>query len=117
MKKILFISVLSLILLFSYQINTAARTISRFEIEKTGQVVWEVNSKEKILFHDWHGFEDTQSCKTADVLGNILNFLQKNGYTCVTVSELLYRSTHMIPESFNIYPSKRTQTSQINLMF
>ncbi|MED3564166.1 hypothetical protein [Bacillus xiapuensis] len=95
----------------------AARTISRFDIEKTGQVVWEVNSKENILFHDWHGFEDTQSCKTVDALGNILDFLQKKGYTWVTVSELLYRSSQIIPESFNIYPSKRTQASQINLMF
>lgn len=70
-----------------------------------------------ILFHDWHGFEDTQSCQTVDALGGILEYLRKNGYTCVTVSEILYRSTQMIPESFNIYPSKRTQTSQINLMF
>ncbi|MED1470061.1 polysaccharide deacetylase family protein [Bacillus salipaludis] len=70
-----------------------------------------------LLFHDWHGFEDTNSCKTVDALGKILDYLYKNGYTCVTVSELLYRSTQIIPESFNIFPSKRTQNSQINLMF
>ena len=49
MKKILFLLVLSLIPLFSYQINASARTAGRFELEKTGQVVWEVNTKEKIV--------------------------------------------------------------------
>lgn len=267
MKKILFFIVLSLIPLFFHQINASAHTTSRFEFEKTGQVVWEVNTKEKIvaitfddgphpvftpqildilakynakatfivtgvkakqfpdiikrevhegheianhtyhhlaynhltqrglskeieetdqtivritgfkpslfrpvggyynkwivntavkngklvviwtwgqdsrdwsnppvskicrtifagvkpgnilLFHDWHGFEDTKSCNTVDALDKILDYLYKNGYKCVTVSELLYRSTQTIPESFNIFPSKRTQNSQINLMF
>lgn len=76
-----------------------------------------VNPGNIILFHDWHGFEDTESCQTVEALGRILDFIHKNGYTCVTVSELLYRSTQMIPESFNMYPSKRTPTSQINLTF
>ncbi|MEH7503746.1 polysaccharide deacetylase family protein [Neobacillus drentensis] len=70
-----------------------------------------------ILFHDWHGSEFTQSCQTVKALDNILDFLDKNGYKCVTVSELLYRSTQIIPGSFEIYPSKRAKTSHIDLMF
>ncbi|OIK12080.1 chitooligosaccharide deacetylase [Bacillus sp. MUM 116] len=70
-----------------------------------------------ILFHDWHGSEYTQTCSTVKALDNILDFLDKKGYKSVTVSELLYRSTQLIPESFGIYPSKKEKTSHINLMF
>ncbi|MEH7014205.1 polysaccharide deacetylase family protein [Neobacillus niacini] len=70
-----------------------------------------------ILFHDWRGSEYTQTCSTVKALDNILDFLDKNGYKCVTVSELLYRSTQMISESFAIYPSKKEKTSHIDLMF
>ncbi|MDN3019493.1 polysaccharide deacetylase family protein [Paenibacillus sp. BSR1-1] len=70
-----------------------------------------------IIFHDWHGSEYTQTCSTTKALENILEFLDKNGYKCVTVTELLYRSTQIFPESFGIYPSKKGKTSHINLMF
>ncbi|PKG22888.1 polysaccharide deacetylase family protein [Niallia nealsonii] len=70
-----------------------------------------------ILFHDWHGSEYTQTCQTVHALDNILDFLYKNGYKCVTVSELLYRSTQIIPDSFGIYPLKKEKTSRIDLMF
>ncbi|MEH7334555.1 polysaccharide deacetylase family protein [Neobacillus drentensis] len=70
-----------------------------------------------IIFHDWHGSEYTQTCSTTKALENILEYLDKNGYKCVTVTELLYRSTQIIPESFEIYPSKKGKTSQIKLMF
>jgi peptidoglycan-N-acetylglucosamine deacetylase len=70
-----------------------------------------------ILFHDWHGSEYTQNCSTVTALDNILDFLDKNGYKCVTVSELLYRSTQIISEYFGIYPSKEGKTSHIDLMF
>lgn len=70
-----------------------------------------------ILFHDWHGSEYTQTCSTVKALDNILDFLDKNGYKSVTVSELLYRSTELIPESFGIYPSKKGKTSHIDLVF
>jgi peptidoglycan-N-acetylglucosamine deacetylase len=58
-----------------------------------------------ILFHDWHGTEYNQTFQTVKALDNILNILYKNGYKCVTVSELIYHSTHLIPDSFEIYPS------------
>ena len=45
-----------------------------------------------ILFHDWYGSEYTQSSSTVKALDSILDYLDKNGYKCVTVSELLYRS-------------------------
>ncbi|KAB2336269.1 polysaccharide deacetylase family protein [Cytobacillus depressus] len=70
-----------------------------------------------ILFHDWHGSEYTQTCSTVEALDNILDYLDKNGYKSVTVSELLYRSTQLIPESFEIYPSKKGENSHIDLMF
>ncbi|MDQ0199401.1 polysaccharide deacetylase family protein [Neobacillus ginsengisoli] len=70
-----------------------------------------------ILFHDWHGSEFTQTCQTVKALDTILDFLDKNGYKCVTVTELLYRSTQIIPDSFEIYPSKREKSSHIELMF
>ncbi|MEH7525270.1 polysaccharide deacetylase family protein [Bacillus sp. JJ1503] len=70
-----------------------------------------------ILFHDWHGSEYTQTCSTVKALDDILDYLDKNGYKSVTVSELLYRSTQLIPESFEIYPTKKDKNSQIDLMF
>jgi hypothetical protein len=70
-----------------------------------------------ILFHDWHGSEYTQACYTVKALDNILDYLDKNGYKSVTVSELLYRSTQLIPESFGIYPSKKGKNPHIDLMF
>ncbi|MEH7308768.1 polysaccharide deacetylase family protein [Neobacillus drentensis] len=70
-----------------------------------------------ILFHDWHGSEFTQTCQTVKALGTILDFLHKEGYKFVTVSELLYRSTQIIPDTFEIYPSKKEKTSHIDLMF
>ncbi|HEY2421452.1 MAG TPA: polysaccharide deacetylase family protein [Neobacillus sp.] len=70
-----------------------------------------------ILFHDWHGSEYTKTCQTVNALETILDFLAKNGYKCVTVSELLYRSTQIIPDTFEIYPLKREKTSHINFMF
>jgi peptidoglycan/xylan/chitin deacetylase (PgdA/CDA1 family) len=57
-----------------------------------------------ILFHDWYGSEYTQTSSTVKALDNILDYLDKNGYKSVTVSELLYHSTQLIPESSGIYP-------------
>ena len=64
-----------------------------------------------------HGIEYTQTCSTVRTLDNILDFLDKNGYKSVIVSELLSRSTQLIPESFGIYPPKKGKTSHIDLMF
>lgn len=69
-----------------------------------------------ILFHDWHGSEFSKTCQTVDALDTILNFLYKNGYKCVTVSELLYRSTQIIPDTFEIYPLKKEESSHIDLL-
>lgn len=69
-----------------------------------------------ILFHDWHGSEYSQTCQTVKALDNILDFLYKNGYKCVTVSEMLYRSSQKIPDFFKIYPKKKDKTSHIDLM-
>lgn len=69
-----------------------------------------------ILFHDWYGSEYTQTFQTVHALENILDFLYKNGYECVTVSELLYRSTQIIPDSFGIYPSNKEKSAHIELM-
>jgi peptidoglycan-N-acetylglucosamine deacetylase len=57
-----------------------------------------------ILFHDWHGREDSTKCSTTEALETILEYLQKNGYQCVTVSEMLYRTSQMLPDQFEIYP-------------
>jgi hypothetical protein len=70
-----------------------------------------------MIFHDWHGSEYSQACQTVKALDDILDFLYKNGYKCVTVSELLYHSTHMIPDSFEIYPSRSEKTFHIELIF
>jgi peptidoglycan/xylan/chitin deacetylase (PgdA/CDA1 family) len=68
-----------------------------------------------ILLHDWHGSEYSKTCQTVNALDDTLKYLYKNGYKCVTVSELLYRSTQIIPDSFEIYPSKRKKSSHIDL--
>ncbi|MEH7415839.1 polysaccharide deacetylase family protein [Neobacillus drentensis] len=65
-----------------------------------------------ILFHDWHGSEFSKACSTVTALETILNYLNKNGYKCVTVSELLSHSTQMIPDSYGIYPAPSRKTSQ-----
>jgi peptidoglycan-N-acetylglucosamine deacetylase len=77
----------------------------------------DVKSGNIMIFHDWHGSEYSQSCQTVKALDDILDFLYKNGYKCVTVSELLFHSTHMIPDSFEIYPLKSKKTSHIDLIF
>lgn len=69
-----------------------------------------------ILFHDWHGTELAKSCQTVPALEKILDYLNKNGYKCVTVSELLYRSQQDIPDSFGIFPLKKQKTSTIDLV-
>jgi len=70
-----------------------------------------------ILFHDWYGSEYTQSFQTVHALDNILAFLSENGYKCVTVSEMLYRSTQMIPDSFGVYPAKKTNAARVDLVY
>ena len=49
MKKILFTTFLFLISLFSFQVIADASTSSREAYEKTGRVIWEVNTKEKLV--------------------------------------------------------------------
>ena len=54
-----------------------------------------------ILLHDWIGSEYTKSSNTVTALGGILKYLEKNGYECVTVSELLYHASEKIPDQFD----------------
>ena len=54
-----------------------------------------------ILLHDWIGTEYTKSSQTVTALEEILKYLKKNGYECVTVSELLYHATEKVPEPFD----------------
>lgn len=51
-----------------------------------------------ILFHDWIGSEYSQTSQTVMALKGVLGYLHDNGYECVTVSELLYRSKKNMPE-------------------
>lgn len=54
-----------------------------------------------ILLHDWNGTEDSRVSQTVLALDSILAHLYKNGYKCVTVSELLYRSKQAMPEQID----------------
>ncbi len=50
-----------------------------------------------ILLHDWIGSGVNRTSQTVKALESIMEFLSQNGYECVTVSELLYRSSTTIP--------------------
>ncbi|MBV6681871.1 polysaccharide deacetylase family protein [Bacillus thuringiensis] len=54
-----------------------------------------------ILLHDWNGSEFSETSHTVEALESILIHLKNNGYTCVTVSEMLYRSIKIIPSLFD----------------
>ncbi|SCV20642.1 Uncharacterized protein BCRIVMBC845_03166 [Bacillus cereus] len=54
-----------------------------------------------ILLHDWNGSEFSEISQTVEALESILIHFKKNGYTCVTVSEMLYRSIKTIPSPFD----------------
>ncbi|MED3352859.1 polysaccharide deacetylase family protein [Bacillus thuringiensis] len=54
-----------------------------------------------ILLHDWNGSEFSETSQTVEALESILIHLKNNGYTCVTVSEMLYRSIKIIPSLFD----------------
>ncbi|NRD77118.1 polysaccharide deacetylase family protein [Bacillus sp. BRMEA1] len=57
-----------------------------------------------ILFHDWHGAETSKRCTTTAALTNILDYLQRNGYQCVTVSDMLFRTSQIIPDLSELHP-------------
>ena len=59
-----------------------------------------VNPGDIIVLHDWHNNDPTKTCQTVLALDDILAFLSKNGYQCVTVSEMIYRSKIKTPEPF-----------------
>ncbi|OUC02371.1 chitooligosaccharide deacetylase [Bacillus thuringiensis serovar medellin] len=50
-----------------------------------------------ILLHDWNGSEFSKTSQTVEALDSIMNHLKNNGYKCVTVFEMLYRSVKIIP--------------------
>lgn len=54
-----------------------------------------------ILLHDW-----SDRPQTVHALETTLEYLYKHGYECVTVSELMYRSTIRFPDFFNVFSVK-----------
>ncbi|WP_410986641.1 polysaccharide deacetylase family protein [Bacillus paranthracis] len=54
-----------------------------------------------ILLHDWNGSEFSKISQTVEALESIMKYLNNNGYKCVTVSELLYRSENSMPPFFD----------------
>lgn len=59
-----------------------------------------------ILLHDWIGSRVAHTSQTVKALESIMEFLSRNGYECVTVSELLYRSSTIIPSRFDPFYSE-----------
>ncbi len=51
-----------------------------------------------ILLHDWIGNEDITVSNTVSALEDVMEYLSRKGYKCVTVSELLYRSNQPLPD-------------------
>lgn len=45
-----------------------------------------------VLLHDWIGSEFSQTSQTVKALDEVMKYLYKNGYECVTVTELLNRA-------------------------
>jgi peptidoglycan/xylan/chitin deacetylase (PgdA/CDA1 family) len=66
----------------------------------TRHVTEAVRPGDVIVLHDWHYNELAKTCQTVIALEKILEFLYKNGYQCVTVSEMLYRANGKIPVPF-----------------
>ena len=60
-----------------------------------------------ILLHDWIGSGVDQTSQTVKALESIMEFLSRNGYECVTVSELLYRSSTIIPSPFDPFHAEK----------
>lgn len=77
--------------------HTAASQISR-------HITKGVRPGDIILLHDWSGSEFSQTSQTVKALDNIMDFLYKNGYECVTVSEMLYRSRKITPKLLDYFP-------------
>lgn len=67
------------------------------------QIITGVKPGNIILFHDWIGSEYTETSQTVVALEDILKYLTKNGYECVTVSEMMYRSSKTLPEPIDPY--------------
>ncbi|MGG3890031.1 polysaccharide deacetylase family protein [Metabacillus fastidiosus] len=59
-----------------------------------------------ILLHDWIGSEFSQTSQTVKGLEIIMEFLYKNSYEVVTVSELILHSKIIDQDYFNISPSE-----------
>lgn len=74
------------------------------------QIITGVKPGNIILFHDWIGSEYTETSQTVVALEDILKYLIKNGYECVTVSEMMYRSSNTLPEPIDPYNLNKKQT-------
>lgn len=60
-----------------------------------------------ILLHDWIDSGVTQTSQTVKALESIMEFLSQNGYECVTVTELLYRSSTKIPSPLDPFHTEK----------
>lgn len=70
----------------------AANTISN-------HIIKSLRAGDIILLHDW-----TDRPQTVKALETTLDYLYKNGYECVTVSDLLFRSNNSSPGLFRTFP-------------
>lgn len=68
-------------------------------INITNQVISNARPGDIILLHDSGG----DRSQTVKALENILQYFNKSGYKCITVSEMLYRSKPTIPEVFHLF--------------
>lgn len=66
----------------------------------TSHVILNARPGDIILLHDSGG----DRSQTVKALENILKFFNKNGYKCITISEMLYRSNPSIPEVLHLLP-------------
>ncbi|MDP4162514.1 MAG: polysaccharide deacetylase family protein [Bacillota bacterium] len=70
-------------------------------IEKiTENVISDTRPGDIIILHDSGG----DRSQTVKALENILKILYKEGFTCVTVSDMLYRSESIVPKPFQVTP-------------
>lgn len=66
----------------------------------TENVISDTRPGDIIILHD-SGGDRSQTVKALD---NILKILYREGYACVTVSEMLYRSESIVPRPFQVTP-------------
>ncbi|WP_338754271.1 polysaccharide deacetylase family protein [Bacillus sp. FJAT-52991] len=79
----------------------------------SNHVIKNLQNGDIILLHDAGG----NRTQTVRALNTILNDLDKNGYKCVTVSELIYRSEIKKQDNRHMFPYKSKSLLNGNLQF